>query len=259
MVNRLIPEHTGNYVIHNNGMAFSGDLRSFIDRQVYLFGGYEAAQIRSFVAQIPEGRRRTILDIGANAGTHSLAFARAFEVVHAFEPNSILWPQFERNVVLNQVENVFLHRIGLADRDAQLTLHMIDKPNLGLGTFSSVEQYDLPLRAVATCTVRHAGDYLAQIGAKTIDAVKIDVQGFEPEVLRGLREVLRRDRPFIWCEIGAGTLTKTGTVNELSKLFPFGVRCLRFDIKSKWLGEQVELSQCRGVIPAGDYLIVPVA
>jgi len=35
-----------------------------------------------------------------------------------------------------------------------------------------------------------------------IDAIKIDVQGLEFEVLTGLREVMARDRPVVWCDSG---------------------------------------------------------
>src|SRR5262249_9416970 len=142
MVNELVPEHSAPFTVRNNDTLFSGDIGSFVDRQVYLFGGYDTAQIRFFLSKIRTRRHRTILDVGANAGTHALPFAHAFEAVHAFAPNPMLWPQFERNVSLNGLRNVTLHKIGLADRDEEMTLHLIDKPNFGLGTFSMIEQYD---------------------------------------------------------------------------------------------------------------------
>ena len=257
LVNRWVPDHSASFTIRNGDTVFAGNIGSFIDRQVYLFGGYESGQIRCFLSRIPAGRHRTILDIGANAGTHSLAFARVFDTVHAFEPNPMLWPQFERNMVLNGFTNVCFHKLGLADRDAELTLHLIDKPNYGLGTFSTVEQYDLPLRPVATCPVRHAGNYLAGIGAGPVDAVKIDVQGFEPEVLRGLADILKRDRPVIWCEIGAGTLAKIATTGELSKLLPFEFRCFQIASSSDWTGNSVGLRERSGDLPSGDYVLIP--
>lgn len=257
LVNRLVPDHSASFTVRNGDRVFAGDIGSYIDRQVYLFGGYESAQIRCFLSRIAAGRHGTILDVGANAGTHSLAFARVFEIVHAFEPNRMLWPQFERNMVLNGITNVRLHKLGLADRDSELTLHLIDKPNYGLGTFSTVEQYDLPLRPVATCPIRHGGNYLAEIGAGPVDAVKIDVQGFEPEVLRGLADILKRDRPVIWCEIGAGTLAKIATTGELSKLVPFEFRCFQIASSSDWVGNSVGLRERSGDLPGGDYVFIP--
>ena len=258
LVNRLVPDHSASFTIRNGDIIFTGDMGSFIDRQVYLFGGYESAQIRCFLSRVPAGRYRTILDVGANVGTHSLAFARIFEIVHSFEPNPMLWSQFKQNIVLNGLTNVRLHKLGLADRDTELTLHLIDKPNSGLGTFSTVEQYDLPLRPVATCPIRHAGNYLAEIGTGWVDAVKIDVQGLEPEVLRGLADVLKRDRPVIWCEIGAGTLAKIKTTGELSNLVPFEFRCFQFASSSNWAWNSIELREGSGNLRSGDYMLIPV-
>ena len=158
---------------------------------------------------------------------------------------------------LNFLANVQLHQLGLADRDATLTLYMIDKPNYGLGTFSTADQYDLPLRAATTCAVRHASNYLRETGINMVDAVKIDVQGFEPEVLRGLHTVLERDRPLIWCEIGSGTLEKIETVAKLQALLPTGYQCYRFVEVSNWLVRSTVLKQTTSVLPSGDYLLMP--
>jgi FkbM family methyltransferase len=126
--------------------AYSGNLSSFIDREVYVKGGFEAAHLAAFMGLLPKDRGRVALAIGANVGTHSLANARRFIHVHAFEPNPAVWPQFERNIALNHPGNVTLHKIGLGDRDVETPFFSIDKPNYGLGTCSTVEQHDKKVR-----------------------------------------------------------------------------------------------------------------
>ena len=257
LVNKFVPSHSASFQIRNGRTMFAGDMRSFVDRQLYLFGGYEAQQIKLFLSQIASTRKGTALDIGANIGTHSLAFSRVFKAVHSFEPNPHIWAQFDRNVELNAMRNIDLHRVGLADRDGVLPLLMIDKPNFGLGTFSTVPQYDLPLQTVATCTIRNASSYLSELGVGTVDAIKIDVQGFEPEVLRGLAEILARDKPIIWCEIATGTLTELNTRESLSQLIPYEFRCYKFARSSRLLGLAVKLVECADVLDNADYLIIP--
>ena len=92
----LIPkEVSGSYIIVNwykdEKIVFAGEASSFVDRQMYVFGNYEKPLIDAFVSFISPGKRGTILDIGANVGTHSLAFAHRFKAVHSFEPNPSLW------------------------------------------------------------------------------------------------------------------------------------------------------------------------
>ncbi len=257
LVNRCVPDHEARFTVWNSGDCFVGNIGSFVDRQMYLFGGYETAQIACFLSKTPGQRRGTILDIGANAGTHSMAFARRFNSVHAFEPNPALWSQFRENMRRNTLSNVQLHTVGLADKDALLTLYTIDKPNPGLGTFSTAEQYDLPLQAAARCSVRHAADYLQELGIQRVDAVKIDVQGFEPEVLRGLARVTARDRPVIWCEISAGTLEQIGRPQEFKSLLPRGYRCFRLLEHPGWRVREPILEEAAFTLPKGDYLLIP--
>ena len=95
------PSAHGAFVVNNKGTYFTGDLGVVIDREVYLNGGYERESIDLFLASVRPDRRGVILDVGCNAGTHSLQFAKAFSAVHAFDPNPALWEQFEANAALN--------------------------------------------------------------------------------------------------------------------------------------------------------------
>jgi len=172
VVDSIVPASaSAEFLVVNDGTAFAGNLRSFIDRNVYLFGNYEEQLIELFLSIVPPERRGIILDVGANVGTHSLRFARAFKRVHAFEPNPAVWAQFEKNVALNQLPNVMLHRVGLGDRGAQLPFYLTGKSNLGLGTFCHAEQYDTPLIEVGSASLVQGADYLAAHGVSGVDAL----------------------------------------------------------------------------------------
>lgn len=259
VVNSVVPGSiSGEFLVINDGLAFAGNLGSFLDRNVYLFGGHEGEEIELFLSLVPAERRGIILDIGANAGTHSLQFARAFGHVHSFEPNPALWAQFERNIALNQLSNVTLHRVGFADRDAQLPFYMIEKPNLGLGTFSNADQYDMPLIEVGSAPVVRGADYLANHGIGPVDAIKIDVQGLEVEAIRGLMPVLQRDRPYLWFELGSATRQVLCSREALKHLIPFRHEAWLVDLRRALLTHRVALAPAPADLPEGDYIITPV-
>jgi len=155
----------GVFAVENPTGWFAGDLASFVDRQMYLYSEYEGELIREFLSTIPSGRRNVILDIGANVGTHSLAFASHFSAVHAFEPNPILWGSFERNMRINGRANVEIHKVALADCNKEMPFYSIPKKNFGLGTLSPVQQYDLPPQEVGKVKVAHAISKLWAYGA----------------------------------------------------------------------------------------------
>lgn len=258
VANRLIgPDATGAFEVENQTGRFAGDLSSFIERKVYLFGGYEEDQIAAFLALVPPDRRRTILDIGANVGTHSVAFARHFAEVHAFEPNPALWARFDRNIQANELTHVRLHRLALGERDGELPFFTTSNSNAGLGTLSTVEQYDLPLRAAGSAKVARGDRYLDAEGIGAIDAIKVDVQGFEPEVLRGLAAVLARDLPIVWFEVGTGTATSVGTRDAAKALFPFECRFLRFQPPNGLFRRSSCLVPAADELVPGEYIAVP--
>lgn len=251
------PGTRGAFTIANDGVLFSGDLSSFLDREVYLFGGYETAALERFLGQAPSGRRGVALDVGANAGVHSLRLARHFEAVHAFDPNPAVWDQFERNMALNGLANVTLHRIGLGGEDGVLPLYDVDGHNAGLATLSSTPQYDRPLKRVGEAAVARGDAILAQLGSPRVDVIKIDVQGHEAFVLRGLARVLARDQPLVWVEAGGQAAEAIATLSALKALFPYPVEVTSFHGVRGWLTHGWATAPAREILPSGDYWITP--
>jgi len=254
----IVPADTeGSFLVQNGSLLFAGDIESYIEREMYLFGDYEGLEIEQFLNVISASPRRVLLDVGANVGTHSLRFARHFNQVHSFEPNPSLWASFERNVSLNKLHNVMLHPVGLGAEDAELPFYSIECRNHGLGTFLPEEQYDRPLKLVAHSRIAHGDRYLQAHGISQVDAIKIDVQGLEPLVLRGLRGTLEASRPAVWFEFGAGTRDSAQS-SELRDWFPYEVDLFRLvRIKGPLLA--VKLAQTVSAAPLGDYLALPVA
>jgi FkbM family methyltransferase len=244
-------------VVNNGGTYFAGDLGVVIDREVYLFGGYERESIDLFLACALADRRGVILDVGCNAGTHSLQFAKAFATVHAFDPNPALWAQFEANAALNEASNITLHQLGLGQAEARLPLYAIDSDNHGLGTFSNSPQYDKPLIQIGEARVANGADYVRGLGIDRVDAIKIDVQGFEAEVLRGFASILERDRPLVWVEAGGRAAGAIQTQEQMQAFFPYRIAIAHIQGYRALLRYGARLAPAGEVLEIGDYIIRP--
>lgn len=248
----------GAFRVNNRGTLFSGDVSSFVEREIYLFGAYEAGMIATFLGTLQPAS--VILDVGANVGTHSIAFAKSGAEVHAFEPNPALWANFERNVSINGLDRVCLHRVGLGAVEAELPFFITDHGNKGLGTFVGDTNYGRPLREM--CKARIAvGDEVVTAGPiGSIGGVKIDVQGFEPDVLRGLAGTLARHRPVVWVEIGGATRDALNTTVALAALFPYPVDILRMIERRRGWGRRTTVEPVVAAqLPRGDLLVRPSA
>ena len=137
--------------------------------------------------------RRTVIDIGANVGNHTVfyaAFSRADRVV-AFEPNPPVRAMLARNVALNGLGNVVLEhaRHGLGRVRGRGTV-VAPAANLSAGRVVAAEGAD-------GFEVRPLDDFAFE----NVAFVKIDVEGMELDVLAGAAETLRRNRPVLAVEV----------------------------------------------------------
>ena len=160
----------------------------YIDERFYVDGIYEQRFLDFLRRRINSGG--VMLDVGANIGNHALYLADIFDEVHCFEPSPKVADRLEENVGLNHARNIQIHRLGLGSSVG--TVPFSTDENLALGKFLHGESKGAELLPVTT------GDkWIADAGLQRFDYIKIDVEGFEDEVLLGLRETIRRFRPLV--------------------------------------------------------------
>ncbi|MEI7443659.1 MAG: FkbM family methyltransferase [Burkholderiales bacterium] len=138
------------------------------------------------------------LDVGANIGNHACFLSKKFAEVHAFEPSPTFVHLLHANRLVNRAQNIVIHPVGLGREDADLPFSEAIEGNLGSSSFltrgSTVE-------ATHSLPVRRGDAYLSSHPpTRPVALVKIDVEGFETDVIDGLRGVLAEHRPFVLFE-----------------------------------------------------------
>ena len=144
------------------------------------------------------------VDVGANLGYFtSLLVKLVGETgrVYAFEPDPDLFLRLQSNLERNRgagrTENVVIKNLALSDHDGEAQFLQAPSGNIGLGQVVDDAQPTTPRRSfkVKLSTVAE------QLGAKSVRLVKIDVEGHELPVLRGMLQGTHPVRPdFIFCE-----------------------------------------------------------
>ncbi|MER3427206.1 MAG: hypothetical protein C4334_03760 [Pyrinomonas sp.] len=195
------------------GNLFLLDLASYIDSRLFLEGSYEAETIRALRCAIEEQGYTHFVDVGANIGVHTVALGScpAIERVFAFEPDARSRAQLVANLLLNDLDRkVELYDLALSSSEGEAVLHRSDEPKdfdagkRNLGTHSL--HFNAARHATSATVVRTSRlDRLLPLRGERV-VVKIDVEGHELEVLRGMTEFLESNQCLLLVELFGGNV-----------------------------------------------------
>jgi len=151
------------------------------------------------------------LDIGANVGYFSLLTANHVAPsgrVIAVEPNPLAFSQLEQNIKRNKVSNITVLHAACADSAASGKLYVSGPSNTGKASFSSKNAESQEFISVDCLP----GDTLIEkLNLPRLDLVKIDVEGAELRVLKGLARSLAKWRPKLIMEVAPQLLKNFST------------------------------------------------
>lgn len=159
------------------------------------------------------------LDVGANVGYISAVAASRVGpsgAVHGFEPLPECFERLRVLAQLNPEHNFVFKNVALGDRDGVLPIHYNPVGDSRNATLVPKEKAE----ATVEVPVVRLDQYIeANIERpERVSVIKIDVEGFEFPVLRGLESFFRHYRPPIVCEIKPWELTKLGyNMNEFEE------------------------------------------
>jgi len=144
----------------------------------------------------------TIIDVGANAGVYSIVAALANDsaTIVAFEPISRIYKRLLENIEANQL-NVSTEELALSNANGESIIY--DLPvdhhyHASLNKQEVVHHAGLTEQVIRVCRF---DDYAKEHGLSDIDLVKIDVEGFELEVLEGMLTTLKTELPSVLIEL----------------------------------------------------------
>ncbi len=158
---------------------------------------------------------RTIIDVGANVGQYaSVLAAHSKGPIYSFEPLSSSFEELKKNAP----SQVHPFRYAISDSAGSLKLYARREKS---------EQATLHQELVTATTVVETvpvitlDAFIKEHAVKDIDLVKIDTEGHEMEVLKGMQELLASAPPrFIQFEFGGAHLKRGHTLHHFQKLLP---------------------------------------
>jgi FkbM family methyltransferase len=175
------------------GVNFSLQTTDLIDFNLFYLGCNER-DVRNWLERRIKDGHFVLWDVGANVGSVSLPLLRNCPnlIAYCFEPSPVNVLRLETNVSLNPQlqERVTVVAQALSNRSGEAEFFVSAEPhNSGVGSLRN-----MPNTVDTAVNVKvSAGDNLIESGEiPAPDFIKIDVEGFEYEVLQGLERYLRK-------------------------------------------------------------------
>jgi FkbM family methyltransferase len=167
-----------------------------------------------------------VFDVGANIGSVSIPSAKKFNV-YAFEPFKITHDILVKNIRENNVQdNITVYNVAVGDKRGKVSMDT---------TVKEMDGTEVKLDFESKEEINYGGLMLGIDGQKvdmiTLDSlmdkvsnvklIKVDVEGAEPLVFYGARELIKRDMPIIifeknWQVLGKDVLDKMEVSEQVS-------------------------------------------
>ena len=199
----------------NRGFFKVGDIKMFldfldpIDRELILYQKYEHEEISILNKLIKKHSVNYFFDIGSNCGYYSLQLGKKFEKIKilSFEPNEEAYFKFNKTLSINQniSEKITLYNFGLSDTETTLKMRSLVKygyRQTGGSTIHNDENYeDKNYKNVKVYKANFKiADEVIDINNSVL-AIKIDVEGHEYNVLKGLKKIINNNKCILQLEI----------------------------------------------------------
>ena len=165
-------------------------------------GTFYEIDLLKYIRYAMRGRHGCILDIGANIGNHSVFFGMfVSNAVICFEPNPSVLPILKTNLTKNRIHHK-LYQLGLGEREAEAAIELPSTAINNIGAARLIENQPDIRGSVHIVTLDSLlPEIKAFTGGLDVLAMKIDVEGMEPAVLRGAKTVIDEYKPDLFIEV----------------------------------------------------------
>ena len=199
-------------------VRYDMDISNSLMRNIY-FGVFEKHILGLIGKSLKPGS--IFVDVGANIGYISavaLNMVGPGGSVHSFEPVPEYFSIMDKAIKISGAANIFLNQTAVGERNGQIEIAVSGKQNIGWNTvvngfMANIERkYSVPQTTL--------DDYFMRNGINKVDCVKIDVEGAEGYVLRGMKNTIARGLcPVILCETCPSACKHTGvSIAEIYEL-----------------------------------------
>jgi FkbM family methyltransferase len=193
-----------------NSFYMDLDVSEYVQAHLFVFGIFESETINFCKKAMKNGD--FIFDIGANIGFHTLVFNSLVTPkgkVISFEPEDSNFNKLTNNISINNISNsISLIKKAASDKNETLKLYLAKDNNLGAHSIFERDELSKEFLEIPAIKI---DDFVIENKIEKIDFIKIDVEGAEMQVIKGMTETIKRLKPTFIIEFNNFILEKIGS------------------------------------------------
>lgn len=172
---------------------------------LYMYGPKKNLSIVPLISKFAK-LGSTVIDVGAHSGYFTICLSEAVGTsgkVYAFEASPVIYSELRETVDSNGLANVVAINKAVSDKVGHINFYLAPNWKSEISSMRPGEGESTVIDAVALDN--------AIPDAQTVSFVKIDVEGAEMKVLKGMTEIIQRDHPAMVIEISDPWLKELGS------------------------------------------------
>ena len=223
---KILPRHfqytdKDTRIIIRNQIKYEISLNNYNDW--LLFFGINNQHKENIYQKIRNGD--VVLDVGSNIGEVLLNMAKVNPegIIYGFEPVKSTFDKLQKNVSLNHFSNIYLNQLALSDKNE--TVFYQSKEGHSGGTMMTKESKVNSPNFIEAMTL---DNFVEMNLIEKIDFIKVDIEGFEMNFIKGALQTLKKHKPSIFIEVDHDKLIRQNSSPEelLSILKSIGYKVL---------------------------------
>ncbi len=179
-----------------NNLNYNLNLQDWVQANLFFLGGYEKVELNYLLKNLPENS--LVFDVGANIGWYSTNLAYKFKKgqVYSFEPFTQNYNKLISHIEDNKLNNIKPFKIAIGQKQENLSINYnTNEDNLGMASINLKE-----FNFSETIEVVAIDDFFTLKELNNLKFIKIDIEGFEYEALRGMHKTLTFYKPLLLIE-----------------------------------------------------------
>jgi FkbM family methyltransferase len=171
---------------------------SGIGHRIYFDGSFEESYLKICSRYLKTDS--VIFDVGANIGIHTVYFATFCPsgMIYSFEPALSTYQLLLKNI--NGHKNIIPINAGISNLSSSLEFY--ECFDNALSSLKDTKRDSIKSKYRILCFT--IDDFVTLFSINKLNFVKIDVEGFETEVLQGMKGTILKYKPVIFCEVYKG-------------------------------------------------------